>query len=178
VNVHVKGSLRNGVRVELASHHEGYLGRGEYGADKDNLLDLGLLDEGKERAGDAERSDAAEGDLIGEFVKVAVIKGHEKRHSEEERNKNVQLLERGVGLRVLASVVDEVVESVGKERGGSRNSLVDALLVTDVELDDLDVGVLRGESLELGCVKAASSGDDHVGLVLGLFDNNKSRFSP
>lgn len=80
-------------------------------------------------------------------------------------------------MGVLSGVVDEVVKSIGKERGGSLNSFVDALLAADVELDDLDVGVFRSKSLKLRGIETTSSSDDHVSLVLGLFDNNKSRLS-
>ena len=60
---------------------------------------------------------------------------------------DVQILEFGQWLGVLASIVDKVVKTVGEERGGSGNSLVDAFLASDVKFNKLEgFGMLRGQS--------------------------------
>lgn len=82
---------------------------------------------------------------------------------------DIHVLEFGQRLRVLASIVNKVVKTVGEERGGSSNSLVDAGLVSDVELNKLEgFGVLSGQSSKCWGVGIARSGDNEVGGVLEL----------
>jgi len=109
---HVKGGLGDTVGVELVGHHKGDLGGGKDGADEDDGLLVGLLDERKEGAGDAEGDDSVEGHLLTEGIEI-------------------QVLEFGQGLRVLSGIVDEVVETVGEERGDGGDGSVNAGLAGD-----------------------------------------------
>ena len=71
VSEHVQSGLGDGVSVELACHEESDVRGGENGGYEDDSLEFGLLDEGKESARDAKRSDSAERNFIREFVKVS-----------------------------------------------------------------------------------------------------------
>jgi hypothetical protein len=82
---------------------------------------------------------------------------------------NIQILEFGQWLGVLASIVDKIVKTVGEERGGSGNSLVDAFLAGDVEFNKFEgFGVLSGQSSKRWGFGTTRSGNNEVGGVLEL----------
>lgn len=82
---------------------------------------------------------------------------------------DIHILEFGQRLGGLASIVDKVVKTVGEERSGSGNSLVDAFLASDVELNKLEgLGVIRGQSNKRWRFGTTRSGDNEVGGVLEL----------
>lgn len=82
---------------------------------------------------------------------------------------DIQILEFGQWLRVLASIVDKVVKTVGEERGGSGNSLIDAFLASDVELNKLEgFRVLSSQSNKRWGFGTTRSGNNEVGGALEL----------
>jgi hypothetical protein len=87
----------------------------------------------------------------------------------DKKRVDIHILEFGQRLGVLASIVDKVVKTVGEERGGSGNSLVNACLASDVELNKLEgFGVLSGQSSKRWGVGTTRSSDNEVGGVLEL----------
>ena len=69
-----------------------------------------------------------------------------------------------------ARIVDQVVETVGKERCHFLRSFLDARDVGDVELDESEagLGVFRDELLEAFGAETARGGDDQVILLFQL----------
>ena len=82
-------------------------------------------------------------------------------------SRRLQVLELGQGLGVLASVVDEVVETVGEKRGSSSDGSINAGLAVDIKAEDLEVLVLGSQRVEFGRI-LAGGGNDEVAVFLEL----------
>lgn len=84
--------------------------------------------------------------------------------------RSAQVLEGCHGLWVDARIVNQVVETVGKERCHFLRGFLDARDVGDVELDESEagLGVFRGELLETFGAEVARGGNDEVILLFQL----------
>ena len=91
-------------------------------------------------------------------------------HKKQLVDGNAQVLEGSHGLWHDARIVNQVVETIGKERRHFLRGFLDARDVGDIELDESEagLGVFRGELLEAFGAEIARGGDYEVVLLFQL----------
>ena len=98
------------------------------------------------------------------------VKIEHKKHKKQLVDGNAQVLKGSHRLWHDARIVNQVVETIGKERRHFLRSFLDARDVGDIELDESEagLGVFRGELLEAFGAEIARGGDYEVVLLFQL----------